>query len=192
MTKIWQVFFRFFSMHKIELATNISTYNMINWSLSFVMDIRFYLEDIYNIFYTAVIYFNRHMMRETKDLVRLFPTSYKKEKSFLSKCNIFSESFVQKKFAFWICCRPASIFFKWSVQKKKELYIFTNTQNIRYMSLTYFLSVLDNLFGFVFIFENYFSGVALNSTSGFFKTRLFFDALILSTSQCTKNGKKVQ
>ena len=78
------------------------------------------------------------------------------------------------------------------LSKKKELYIFTNTQNIRYMSLTYFLSVLDNLFGFVFIFENYFSGVALNSTSGFFKTRLFFDALILSTSQCTKNGKKVQ
>ena len=41
-------FLDFFSMHKIELATNISTYNMINWSLSFVMDIRFYLEGIYN------------------------------------------------------------------------------------------------------------------------------------------------
>ena len=72
------------------------------------------------------------MMRETKDLVRLFPTSYKKEKSFSCQNAIFFKKVLCKKnLHFESVVVLLQSFSNDLSKKKKELYIFTNTQNIR-------------------------------------------------------------
>ena len=62
------------------------------------------------------------MMRETIDLVGLFPTSYKKEKSFLSKCNILRKFCAKKNLHFESVVVLLQSFSN-DLSKNKELYI---------------------------------------------------------------------